>query len=84
MGSIEMLGEGMHTVALFTPTYWYSQAVHDISLSLSDTALLISWLRDMGMVLLFVLALSSVALLIGRHRAQSSEAGGNPAADVEL
>lgn len=81
--SIELMGPEIQTVSRFIPTSWYtdavSKSVHLTDMSLASVAPV---LGDMGIVLLFAAALFAVALVAGRVRMRSSEAGGNAAASI--
>lgn len=85
MPSASFLGEGVQAIARFTPTYWYSQAVHSMDQGMAaGPAELTTFYGYLGIVALFALAIFSVALLIGHSRTQSADMGGNPAADALL
>ncbi len=78
---LDFMGDAIRTLAYFTPTYYYGDAInravnlHDFSgSSLSPI------FADMGITLLFAVAIFAVALVAGRIRIQSAEAGGNAAA----
>jgi ABC-2 type transport system permease protein len=83
MGGSDYLEGTMLAVARFVPTYWYSEAIGAIvtASDLSSSALSY-YFNCVGLMLLFALVIFSVALLIGRLRVQSNEAGGNTAAEV--
>ena len=81
--SIELMGPEIQMVSRFIPTSWYTDAVskgvHLTDMTLASVAPV---LGDMGIVLLFAAALFAVALVAGRVRMRSSEAGGNAAASM--
>lgn len=81
--SIELMGPEIQMVSRFIPTSWYTDAVSK-SVHLTDMtfASVAPVLGDMGIVLLFAAALFAVALVAGRVRMRSSEAGGNAAASM--
>ncbi len=81
--SIELMGPEIQMVSRFIPTSWYTDAVSK-SVHLTDMTLasVAPVLGDMGIVLLFAAALFAVALVAGRVRMRSSEAGGNAAASM--
>lgn len=81
--SLDLLGAEMQTAAKFFPTYWYTQAVTE-SAHLAE----VTWdaaapiLADLGIIVLFAVAVFAVALAAGRVRMRSAEAGGNAAASA--
>lgn len=81
--SIELMGPEIQALSRFIPTSWYTDAVSK-SVHLTDMtfASVAPVLGDMGIVLLFAAALFAVALVAGRVRMRSSEAGGNAAASM--
>lgn len=81
-GSISMLSEGVQLVAHGIPTFWYSKALEAITHGSRSAEALGDYFGSLGIVVLFVIAFCSVALFIGHLRAQSAEAGGNPAAEA--
>jgi len=83
MGGSYYLDSTMLTIARFVPSYWYSEAIEAVvSAPGFSPAQLQPFFTCIGVMLLFALALFSVALLISRLRVQSSEAGGNTAAEA--
>ena len=82
-GDVDLLGEEVLALAHFTPTYWYNQAINSVATGASGIDLLSGYFGSLGIVLLFVVAFFSVALVAGRLRIQTANAGGNPAADVD-
>lgn len=79
---IKLLGSEVVSVAHFTPSYWYTDAITQIAtLSTTPTqAVLGTVFGNLGIILLFAAAIFVVALVIGRTRVQSADAGGNTAA----
>lgn len=79
--SLSMMGPEMQALSRFVPTSWYTDAVgrcaHLTELSPDALAPI---LMDMGIVALFAAALFAVALVAGRVRMRTSEAGGNAGA----
>lgn len=77
-----LLGDEVVAVAHFTPSYWYASAIERVAelsgAPSSDT--LMAVFGDVGIVLLFTLAIFVIALVVGRLRQQTKEAGGNTAA----
>lgn len=79
--SFDLLDPSVQTLAHFSPAYWYTNALQgaaDMTAATPDAV--IGVLGNMGMMLLFTVAIFAVALVAGRLRLQSSEAGGNAAA----
>lgn len=81
--SIELMGPEVQMLSRFVPTSWYTEAVSK-SVHLTDVTLASAApvLANMGVVILFAAALFAVALVVGRVRMRSSEAGGNAAASM--
>lgn len=79
---LSFLSEEIVAVSRFTPAYWYSDALTKISelTTVPSADILWSIMGDLGIVLLFAVATFIVALVVGRMRLQSAEAGGNTAA----
>ena len=81
--SIELMGPEIQTLSRFIPTSWYTEAVsksvHLTDVTLSSAAPV---LANLGVVALFAAALFAVALVAGRVRMRSAEAGGNAAASM--
>ncbi|MCL2530428.1 MAG: ABC transporter permease [Coriobacteriia bacterium] len=82
MGGAAFLGETMQVIAHVIPTYWYTEAVFSLTQGGLSGAVLSSYFANLGVVVLFAVAFFSVALLVGRRSAQSSDAGGNTAAEA--
>ena len=79
--AFDLLDPAVQTVAHFLPAYWYTSALQsaaDLTVASSDAVLPI--LANIGVMLLFTLAIFAVALVAGRLRVQSNEAGGNAGA----
>ena len=79
--SFDLLDPSVQTLAHFSPAYWYTgalQAAADMGAATPEAVMPI--LENMGVMLLFSAAIFAVALVAGRLRMQSSEAGGNAAA----
>lgn len=85
MGGSDYLEGTMLSVARFVPTYWYSEALGAVvtASELSPSALSY-YFSCVGVMLLFALVFFSIALLVGRLRVQSNEAGGNSAAEATV
>lgn len=78
---LDFMGDAVVSVAHFAPTYYYADAVSRITNLYSfSSESLEPIFTDMGIMLLFTVAIFAVALAIGRLRVQSSDAGGNAAA----
>ena len=79
--SLDLLGPEVQALSKFIPTYWYtdavSQSIHLTDVTFSSVAPV---LGNLGIVALFAAALFAIALVAGRVRMQSSEAGGNAGA----
>jgi len=80
---LDFMGDTIKAITRFNPTFYYSDALTKI-INLPDYSAgsLMPVFANMGILLLFALALFAVALVAGRLRMQSSEAGGNAAAAV--
>ena len=79
--SFDLLDPSVQMLAHFSPAYWYTgalQAAADMGAATPEAVIPI--LENMGVMLLFTAAIFAVALVAGRLRVQSSEAGGNAAA----
>ena len=78
---IEFLGDGVKKVAHFLPTFYYNDAI-DKAANLQEFSrvALTPIFTNMGITLLFAVAIFAIALAAGRLRIQSAEAGGNAAA----
>lgn len=75
---VEYLGEGVRTVAQFTPIYWYIKGVTDIlGLTSIDAAALQVVQVDIGIQLVFAAALLCVGLALGKLRARSRDSFGS-------
>lgn len=79
---LEITGEGVQAIARFTPTYYYGEAISHILGAKSYTfESLVPAFESMGVLILFAIAFFTIALVLGRVRTQSAEAGGNAAAE---
>ncbi len=84
--SLSLLGPEVQAVARFTPGWWYTDALtraRDLAGSADPGAGLEAVAVDLAVVLLFAAALFLVALVVGKLREQTAEAGGNGAAEAE-
>ena len=86
MGGSSYLDGSMLVIARFMPTYWYSEAIEAVaavgrygSVTATD-GLMGYYLTCLGLMMLFNLAVFSVALLVSRLRAQTSGAESQAAA----
>lgn len=82
--SLSLLGPEVQAVARFTPGWWYTDALaraRDLSGSAGTDAALEAIAVDLAVVLLFAVALFLVALVVGKLREQTAEAGGNGAVE---
>ena len=79
--SLDLMGPEVQALSKFIPTYWYTDAVNQ-SVHLTDVTFssIAPVLGNLGIVALFAAALFAVALVVGRVRMQSAEAGGNAGA----
>jgi len=78
---VSMLSSGLRQVARFIPTYYYSQALTKLSaLKVVSASTLGPVFVDWAMMLLFAVVIFAAALVVGRLRMQSANAGGNAAA----
>ncbi len=64
---LDLVGEPIVTLAKFTPTYYYIEALNS-SFEATGAALPAGALANMGVVLLFAMALFAIGLAIGRLR----------------
>ncbi|MEG0050299.1 MAG: ABC transporter permease [Clostridia bacterium] len=78
---LTLLGPEMQAIAHFSPALWYTQALTSAAEMTELTpAMMAPVLGNIGVLLLFAAAVFSIALVAGRLRLQSAEAGGNAAA----
>ena len=79
--SLDLMPEAVRVVATFTPVYWLGEglraAVGDATGSAAEGVAL-----AVGVLVLFAAAIFVTALVVGRMRATSDDAGGNAAAAV--
>lgn len=82
--SLDLMTPEIVTLAHLLPGYWYSSACSAAAHApaIMDSATLELVLGHVGVLLLFALALLCVSLVAGRKRLQTSEAGGNRAAEA--
>ncbi len=82
--SLSLLAPEVQAVARFTPGWWYTDALaraRDVAGSAGTDAALEAIAVDLAVVLLFAVALFLVALVVGKLREQTAEAGGNGAVE---
>jgi len=84
MGGITFMDEAFQAIAHVIPTYWYMVAIESLA-QVSDYSAesLAPIAGSLGIILLFAATIFSVALLIGRLRVQTADAGGNTGADIK-
>lgn len=82
--SLDLMTPEIVTLAHLLPGYWYSSACSAAAHApaIMDSATLELVLSHVGVLLLFALALLCVSLVAGCKRLQTSEAGGNRAAEA--
>lgn len=79
--SYDLLDPAVQTAAHFSPAYWYTAALQEAVRATSFAPeTLAPVLGNMGVMALFTIAIFAVALVTGRVRMQSAEAGGNAGA----
>lgn len=74
--STDLMPEVVRTASMFTPVHWLGTGLSAAAVSAPADEVLLC----MGVMVLFAAAIFAVALVAGRLRAQTSEAGGNAAA----
>lgn len=82
--SLSLLGPEVQAVARFTPGWWYTDALaraRDLATSADPGGALEAVAADLAVVLLFAVATFLVALVVGKLREQTAEAGGNGAVE---
>ena len=84
MGGAAFLGETIQLIAHVIPTFWYSEAILSLIEGGLSPAVLSTYFGNLGVVALFAVAIFSVALMLGRRSVQSSDAGGNTAAEAAM
>jgi len=84
LGGAALLGETLQTVARIIPTYWYSEAIFSLTEGGLTNEVLTSYFGNLGVVVLFAAAFFCIGLLISKRAAQSSDAGGNTAAEAAV
>ena len=79
--SFDLLDPTVQAVAHFSPAYWYTNALQQASqLEAFTLDAVMPILGNMGVLMLFTVAIFAVAMVVGRLRVQSAEAGGNAGA----
>lgn len=70
---LDMAGEAVQAIAQFTPGYWAVSVVYDVyeAPGLTDE-LVVGSLANIGIVVLFAIALACIGLVLGRLRAKDS------------
>lgn len=80
---VELMNDTLLNIAHFVPTFYYRDAISQvINLKTINAEALAPVFADLGIILLFSAAIFAIALVAGRLRVQSAEAGGNAAAAV--
>ncbi len=78
---LDIAGKGVQTVAHFLPGFWYTdaltQAAHIGNGGIQQVAPIMG---NIGVLLLYALAIFCIGMIIGRMRVQTAESGGNAAA----
>lgn len=69
----ELLGETVKRIASFTPTYWYVEAVNNIS-TLTNNSSTLDILNSMLIQLGFAAAFLALGLAVARHKSLANEA----------
>lgn len=81
--TVDLMSDTVLTIAHFIPTFYFGDAVSKATnLSVVNFETLTPILQNIGIILLFAAAIFVIALVAGRLRMQSSEAGGNAAAAI--
>jgi ABC-2 type transport system permease protein len=78
---LEFVGSQIAAIARFNPVFYYSETV-TLATKLQDfsVASLMPLFANIGIILLFAVAILSIALMVGKVRSRSYDAGGNAAA----
>ncbi len=79
--AIDLLSPGVQALAHWLPGFWYTDACQKAA-HLSDSAGLQDVLTDVGVLVLFAAAFLAVGFAAAKRRLQTSEAGGNRAAEA--
>lgn len=77
--SLDLMPEAVRAVATFTPVYWLGEG---LNAAVGAEGAAVGVLPAVGVLVLFAAAIFVVALVAGRLRTQSAEAGGNAAAAI--
>ena len=80
--SLDILAPEVQALAHWLPGYWYTDAC-SLAAHLPSSGLQ-PMLMDLGVLLLFALAFLGVGLVVAKRRLQTTEAGGNRAAETVL
>lgn len=80
--SLDLMSDGVVAVAHFTPTFYYSETISGaVALIDHSSASLMPLVSNIGIMFLFSISVFALALVAGRLRMQSAEAGGNAGAE---
>ncbi len=79
--SLDLMSPQVVQLAHWFPSYWYSHACQ-LAAHMAPGSAADEIFRCLGVLVLFILALFAIAALAGKMRTQTSEAGGNRAAEV--
>ena len=77
--SLDLMPEAVRAVATFTPVYWLGEG---LNAAVGAEGAAVGVMPAVGVLVLFAAAIFVVALVAGRLRTQSAEAGGNAAAAI--
>lgn len=77
--SLDLMPEAVRAVATFTPVYWLGEG---LNAAVGAEGVAVGVMPAVGVLVLFAAAIFVVALVAGRLRTQSAEAGGNAAAAI--
>lgn len=81
--SLDLLSPEIMAFAHWLPGYWYTDACHlSAGMTGTDLSVLSSVFVDLGVLLLFAAAFLGIGFVAAKRRLQTSEAGGNRAAEV--
>lgn len=79
---LSLMSPEVLSVARLLPGYWYTDALSQAATFNGDGQALAAIGADMGILALFATALFAAGIVAGRMRRQTSEAGGNAAAEA--
>lgn len=80
---LSLMTPEVEALARFLPGYWYTDALSRAGSMAEPTPAALSAIGcDLGVLLLFAAAIFAVAMVVGRMRTQTAEAGGNAAAEA--